>query len=272
MKKSLVRILIASLMAGLIFCTQLLLIQADTLQSDKIVFHVSPFGNDSNKGTEAMPFATIGRAAQVVNATAHKNIPVEVIVHAGEYRLSSIVELKGADAGGTENAKVTYRAAGDGDVVFTGFKKVDVSKFTKVSDPEMLERFKSSALPHIGAVNLGEQGFKRDDLDMLLGKTRDRSVPDTLELLVMRLNGKEQYLAQYPNYGEYDTIKEVINKGKTSATSTAPGATFKYTNPNISKWKDTSTAIVKGFMGWVFLEEWSGVNCKVKCNTCLFDL
>ncbi len=259
MKKSLIRILIAALTAGLILCTQLLLIQADTTQNDKIVFHVSPLGNDSNNGTEASPFATVARAAKTVSATAHKNIPVEVIVHAGEYHLNSIVDFKGADAGGTENAKVTYKAAGDGDVVFTGFKKVDVSKFTKVEDPEMLERFKESALPHIGAVNLGEQGFKRDDLDMLLGKTKDRSVPDTLELLVMRLNGKEQYLAQYPNYGEYDTIREVIDKGKTSATSTAPGATFKYSNPNISRWKDPSTAIVKGFMGWVFLEEWSGV-------------
>lgn len=259
MKKGLVRKLIAILTAGLMLCTQFLLIQADTVKSDRIVFHVSPSGSDSNKGTEAAPFATVARASKAVSAVSHKNIPVDVIVHAGKYRLNSTVDLIGETAGGSKNAPVTYKAAGDGEVIFSGFKTVDVNKFTRVTDPEMLERFKEDALPHIGAVSLSEQGFNRDDLDMLLGKTKDRSVPDTLELLVMRLNGKEQYLAQYPNYGEYDTIKEVINKGKTSATSTAPGATFKYSNPNISRWKDPSTAIVKGFMGWVFLEEWSGV-------------
>lgn len=259
MKRKITKILISLVTLCLMLCTQFTAILASEVQPYKITFHVSPYGSDSNKGTEEAPFATMAKAAKAVSSSSHNGVAVEVLVHAGTYRLNGIIDMLGESASGSSDARVTYKAAGDGEVIFSGFKRVDVSQFTKVQDPNMMVRFKESALPHIGAVDLSKQGFNRDSLDMLLNKTKSKSIPDTLELLVMRLNGKEQYHAQYPNYGEYDVIREVLDKGKTAYNSTASGAVFKYTNPNISRWQDPSTAIVKGFMGWVFLEEWSGV-------------
>lgn len=226
---------------------------------DRIVFHVSTTGNDDNPGTEAAPFATIERAAKVVKQIDHTGIPVDVLIHGGKYRIDNIVDFCDPSSGGSENAKVTYKAAGDGEVIFSGFKDVDVSKFTKVTDPEFIDRFEEAALPNIGALDLQAQGFERDSLDMFLNQSKDNPIPDTLEYLILRLNGKEQWLAQWPNYGEFDTIMEVVNSGPTSARTGLPGAVIKYTDSTFDTWKDVSTSIVRGYLSNVYLEQWNQI-------------
>lgn len=225
----------------------------------RIEIHVSNSGSDSNSGTAAKPFATLARAVKAVSDTPHYGVAVDVIIHGGTYKLNGVTELFGANASGTEDAKVTYKAAGDGEVLFSGFKDIDVSQFTEVTDPDMKARFNPEALPFIGALDLKAQGFDRDNLDMLLGKSKENSTPDTLEYLVMRLNGKEQYIAQWPNYGEFATVGKVLNAGATSRTSKDPRAIFKYSYSNIGNWADPSTAIIRGYLSNVYLEQWNTI-------------
>ncbi|GAA0361228.1 hypothetical protein GCM10008932_12330 [Alkalibacterium iburiense] len=76
-------------------------------------YHVSINGNDQAKGSKTQPFRTISRAAELAEAGD------VVTVHAGIYR-----EWVNPANGGTEDKRITYKAAGDGEVVITGAEPV----------------------------------------------------------------------------------------------------------------------------------------------------
>ncbi|WP_078546842.1 right-handed parallel beta-helix repeat-containing protein [Litchfieldia alkalitelluris] len=76
-------------------------------------YHVSMRGNDQAKGTSDQPFRTISRAAALAMAGD------TVTVHAGVYR-----EWVNPANGGTEDHRIIYRSAGDGEVVITGAERI----------------------------------------------------------------------------------------------------------------------------------------------------
>ena len=99
----------------------LMLLSCACLSAD-IRYHVAVSGDDSNPGTRAEPFATIHRAQAAIRD--HKESrklhePVEVLVHAGTYRLQEPLTFTPADSG-TADAPITYRAAEDGEVILSG--------------------------------------------------------------------------------------------------------------------------------------------------------
>ncbi|WP_438433459.1 right-handed parallel beta-helix repeat-containing protein [Gorillibacterium sp. sgz500922] len=76
-------------------------------------YHVATHGSDQAPGTAAQPFCTIGRAAALA-------VPGDTInVHAGIYR-----EWVNPANGGTEEHRIVYQSAGDGEVVITGAEPV----------------------------------------------------------------------------------------------------------------------------------------------------
>jgi hypothetical protein len=76
-------------------------------------YHVAIHGNDQAPGTADQPFRTISRAAALA-------MPGDtVIVHAGVYR-----EWVNPARGGTEEHRIVYRSAGDGEVVITGAERI----------------------------------------------------------------------------------------------------------------------------------------------------
>lgn len=76
-------------------------------------YHVAIQGSDQAPGTEAQPFRTITRAAAVAEAGD------VITVHAGVYR-----EWVNPVYGGTEEERIVYQSAGDGEVVITGAEPV----------------------------------------------------------------------------------------------------------------------------------------------------
>lgn len=74
-----------------------------------MIYYVSKDGNNEAKGTITEPFRTISHAAALAVAGD------EIIVHAGIYR-----EWVNPKNGGTQEQRIIYRAAGDGEVVITG--------------------------------------------------------------------------------------------------------------------------------------------------------
>src|SRR5690625_2046885 len=76
-------------------------------------YHVSINGNDQSKGSKTQPFRTISRAAELAEAGD------VVTVHAGIYR-----EWVNPANGGTEDKRITYKAADDGEVIITGAEPV----------------------------------------------------------------------------------------------------------------------------------------------------
>ena len=76
-------------------------------------YHVSKQGNDQYVGTDRQPFLTISRAAAMA-------MPGDTItVHAGTYR-----EWVSPANGGTEEKRIVYRSAGDGEVIISGAEQV----------------------------------------------------------------------------------------------------------------------------------------------------
>lgn len=76
-------------------------------------YHVSMQGNDQASGAAEHPFLTISRAAELA-------MPGDtVIVHAGIYR-----EWVNPINGGTFDQRITYKSAGDGEVVITGAERI----------------------------------------------------------------------------------------------------------------------------------------------------
>ena len=77
-------------------------------------YHVSKQGNDQYVGTDRQPFLTISRAAAMA-------MPGDTItVHAGTYR-----EWVSPANGGTEEKRIVYRSAGDGEVIISGAEQVE---------------------------------------------------------------------------------------------------------------------------------------------------
>lgn len=76
-------------------------------------YHVSMQGNDQAKGTFEQPFRTISRAAALAMAGD------TIIVHAGVYR-----EWVNPSNGGTEEHRIIYKSAGDGEVIITGAERI----------------------------------------------------------------------------------------------------------------------------------------------------
>lgn len=76
-------------------------------------YHVSIHGNDQAKGTADQPFRTISHAAALAMAGD------TVTVHAGVYR-----EAVNPANGGTEEHRIVYKSAGDGEVVITGAERI----------------------------------------------------------------------------------------------------------------------------------------------------
>ena len=97
---------------------------ATTLGAGAVEVHVSPSGDDGNKGTADAPLRTIPAAQAMARKQAGKE-SVNVIIHDGVYYLDKTVVLTAADSG-TADAPVVYRAQNDGKAVISGGVKLDL--------------------------------------------------------------------------------------------------------------------------------------------------
>ena len=92
-----------------------------------IEFHVTANGSDSNPGTADQPFATIDKARDAIRQSGNVGVnPIVVNIHTGVYRLSSPLKF-GPEDGGTLEAPVLYRSAGDGIATITGAQEISSS-------------------------------------------------------------------------------------------------------------------------------------------------
>jgi len=83
-------------------------------------FWVATTGDDAAPGSEAAPFATLGRAKEAVREALAGGVRGKILVnvHGGTYRLTAPLEFTPADS--ARNARVTYRAMPGETPVVTG--------------------------------------------------------------------------------------------------------------------------------------------------------
>lgn len=212
---------------------------------DVVRIYVSPDGQDYNSGTEDLPYATIDAARKAVQKI-YKDKPIEVLIKPGKYKLTQRINFTSLDSG-TAEAPITYKKYGEGEVIISGSKEIDVSKFTPITDKEILSRLPAQSRGRVAQVDLGAQGFTLEELTMRSNDgyspfTENYKTSYTPIIMGLYLNGYEQQLAKWPNRN-FETITGVIGND-----------TIEYTQTNPSRWTKAKDAFLAGYM----YSEWTG--------------
>lgn len=87
-------------------------------------FYVSPDGDDTNKGDEAHPFATLSRARESVRRLKNDNKnPIQVWIRGGHYEVEDTIVF-GKEDSGSEGAVISYQAYPNEVPVFSAGRRI----------------------------------------------------------------------------------------------------------------------------------------------------
>ena len=231
--------------------------------------HVSLQGDDAQDGTETSPVRTLERARELVRDQKRRGLPVDVVLHEGEYARKTAFQL-GSEDSGSEGAPITYRAAAGERVVLKGTSPLSVEGFKTVTDEAVLRRLPETARGAVKQMNLLEQNLKQTDIyDMLhyyRGNTPAGVGMGANEIGIF-LNGERQRLSRWPNNG-YAKIGETNLGGQYVAAGgvafDGPGgnhdhASFSYEEDAPARWQAAKDLCIEGYLGCEWAGEWSGV-------------
>ena len=183
-------------------------------------YHVAKNGNDGALGTAEQPFLTISKAAQMAVAGD------TVTVHAGVYR-----EWVRPANGGTEDARIVYRSAGDGEVVISGAEQVKEWKneggqvwSAEVDNSLFTDRnpfqedlagdwlFKGAFVPHLGDVYLNKMPmYEAESVEKLTNPEvwPQAKYPEESKL-VWYAEAGDVTTKLWANFGDADPTKEDV--------------------------------------------------------------
>lgn len=234
---------------------------------EKLVFYVSPSGNDAWSGRRAAPdsggsdgpFATLERARDAVRALrASGKWPkhgVTVFLREGTYELSKTLRLSGEDSG-LKGAPVVWRPRPGELVRLVGGKRI--GNFRQVTEPAVLKRLDIMHRREIFVTNLRLQNIWNYGKLTPRGFSRENS-PAALELF---FNGKPMTLSRWPNEG-WETIAGIAGEQfePTDVRSTVKSQvdTFIYGDDRPNRWADTSDIWVHGYWTWDWADSYEHV-------------
>ena len=230
---------------------------------NETAYYVSPNGSDENDGSKNKPFATPEKAVEAVRETiaAGLNKPVTVYFHAGDYRLSNI-NFTEADSG-TAEYPVTYKAYGDGDVIFNGGKTLANENFKTVTDEAILARLKDEVKDKVKVLDLKAEGLTLEDIGNLYAigsastasKYDDDTVGNNCELF---WNDIRLTVARYPNTG-FSTFVEVIDEGDKENLIAGTLKVDSQTLAEMKTWQEPEKAWIFGY----FMFNWADMTTPV---------
>ena len=179
---------------------------------------IAPNGNDNNAGTISSPLKTLYAARNKARSSGAKTI----MFRGGRYSYNNPTSFDGKDAGLTISG---YR---NEKVIIDGIKRLDASKFSKITDANLLNRLHTRAQNSVFSMNINQS-----DIISLLENTRIHMTMDDILLTV----------ARFPNIGyahmNLNTIDNSQEKVNVNGTPTNPkGAKFKlHESFNTAKWQ-----------------------------------
>lgn len=231
---------------------------------DETAFFVSPSGSDEADGSEAAPFATPERAVQAVRELIAHGLskPVTVYFHAGDYKVTNI-NFTEADSG-TEQYGVTYKAFGDGDVIFNGGMTLVNDKFVSVTDEAVLSRLNDSVKDKIKVIDLKKEGLSREDIGEIyeIGTSgtassyNDGTVGNNCELF---WNDTRLTVARYPNSG-FSSVDKLIDSGDKDKLIGGTIGVDSTTLKRMKTWQELDKAWVFGY----FQFNWADMTTPIK--------
>ncbi|MDY6314579.1 MAG: right-handed parallel beta-helix repeat-containing protein, partial [Clostridia bacterium] len=157
----------------------------------ELELYVAPNGNDSNTGTIDKPFKTLEKARDYIRNFKKRDIPITVYLRGGEYLLSTTLSLGASDGGTAASAPVTYKAYSGEDVVITGSKTYDISKFSPITG-DMKDYLSENAKNNVIAAKGSEIGLSPIDIGIF-----DSSFQINAPL--MSIDNQALNLSRYPN-------------------------------------------------------------------------
>ena len=205
--------------------------------------YVATNGNDTAAGTKEAPVQTLERARTLAREVKKNGLATVVYLRGGDYVLSDTFTL-GAEDSGTKDAPVTYRAYPGEEVIITGSKGYDFSKFQKV-DRAMKELLPTAdAKEKVVVADVSELGMTPTEV----GVTSD-SYAVTADL--MMLDQHNMKLSRYPNSMSNAGWIEgsVLSPDKTYGTK----PTFKINDDRVWSWSyGTEDFVYLGYFdnGW----------------------
>lgn len=215
-------------------------------------FYVAGNGNDAWSGTLAAPsadgtdgpFATLGKAREAVRE-AKKSESAEksaftVTVCGGEYELDAPFTLENQD-GGSENARVVWKAAKGEEVRLSAGKRLSV--WNTVTDPEILKRLPEAVRGKVISVNLKAAGLEN------YGSPKGGAT----ELF---FNGEPMNVSRYPNEGFLKIVSVDVNEPKdVRGTKGDQVGNFQFDDEHLLTWDDEKDVWVHGYWFWDWSEE-----------------
>lgn len=191
----------------------------------------------------------------------------EEVIFTGFVDVSDVIKWSDVD----ETEVLAQRGALRTDVL-PNLKKSAVGLGTYVKEALMAEygnEAGAALYTELGGYKLFEMLFESDGTNepgeaktFTVEKNKNNKPSTTIQYLTLLVNGEEQDLAQWPNYGEYEVIETVVSKGGT--TQNSAGAVFECSYDNIDTWGVRNgvylaRAFVRGFLSWNFREEWNQI-------------
>lgn len=236
--------LTALIMMLCMLCSMLPL-TAFAAEKEPVILHVSANARSGGNGSEDAPFRTIEAAQTALRSKNHKNIKTEVIIHGGTYHFDKSLQFNSQDSG-TEGYPVVYKAAGDGEVIFTGSTKLDVMSFTAVNDKVTLNRLPKTSRDKVGVLDLAPYNLNKDMLSISARYTESKTAPPFVYLY---LNDKRQSMARWPNVG-FETIVTVRESGEAAGNiNVGKRGCFNYNTMQPEKWLMADQAYIQGYLG-----------------------
>lgn len=232
--------------------------------SSRIVFYVSPSGNDewsgrlpqSNASATDGPFKTLEKARwQVEQINAQQQMPgedIEIIIRGGTYMISKTFVLSHNSSGNTGKAIVWKSYPGE-KVQLMGSK--EITGFHTITDTGTLKRINPAFSSHIMEIDLKAQGITD------YGTITSRGGPGT-ELF---FNNQKMPLSRWTNEG-WATIADVPQTGELMFKGDLQHlrfgfpvgrhyGKFTYAEDRPAKWSDISNIILHGYWTWDWYDE-----------------
>ncbi len=219
--------------------------------SETIVIHVSANAPKASNGTAERPYKTVDAAQKALRLMNHKKSKVEILIHAGTYHFDRSLQFEVQDSG-SEKYPVVYKAAGDGEVLFTGSTKLDVMDFSAVTDKAVLARLPKASRDRVGVMSLEKYELNPTLLSIIARYTDSKTLPP---LAYLYLNGKRQSVSRWPNVG-FQNINTVIAAGDSASSKTGKQGIFKYNTLQPEKWLFADQAFVVGYLGTEYCLDW----------------
>jgi hypothetical protein len=218
---------------ALIWSSLLLLIP---LRLAALDLFVAPAGSDANAGTQAAPFATLGKARDAIRTLkTGAGLPAEgvtVWLRGGLHDLAATVGFDNRDSG-TASLPVTYAGWPGEEARITGGRSLDAAACRLVySGSVVWKRLDPAARGQVYELDLRRQGVS--DFGTLHPRGFGISAAAPLELFI---DGRPMTLAQWPN--RRDPWARTV--------ATASSTQFTYAGSRPERWSQAAEVWLQGF-------------------------